>query len=110
MVEYPTDLDLNEQRDVHLDGANDLALTSGIEQLQQSTAIDVFDELQAFVGGRLTGENLGLLEERVRQGLNDDPQLADIRNVTVEEYDRGAQTVTLAISVVGDDDFELELS
>lgn len=109
MPDYPTDLDLNRNKDIHLDGANDLALTSGIEQLQQSTAIDVFDELQQFIGGRLNGENLGLLEERIRQGLNDDPQLSTVRNVNVMEYDRGTESITVSVEVVDNENFTLEL-
>lgn len=109
MVEYPTDVDLNTDKDIHLDGANDLALTSGIEQLQQSVAIDVFDELQNFIGGRLTGETLGLLEERVRQALDDDPQLSTVRSVDILEYNRGTQSVTISIEVIDDEDFTIEL-
>lgn len=110
MVEYPTDLDLNEDKDIHLDGANDLATTSGVEQLQQSVGIDVMDELRDFVAGRLTGGNIGSLEERIRQGLDDDPQLSDVRNVTIEQFDRRTDTVEITVSVVENADFTLEVS
>lgn len=110
MVEYPTDLDLNSGKDIHLDRSNDLATTSGIEQLQQSVAIDVMDELQDFVAGRLTGENIGLLEEQIRQGLNDDPQLSEVRRVTVQQFNRNTDTVEIDIDVVGDDDFTISVS
>jgi hypothetical protein len=109
MVEYPTDIDLNEDKDIHLDAANDLATTSGIEQLQQSVAIDVLDELRSLIAGRLTGRNIGKLEERIRQGLDDDPQLSDVRNVTIETFDRDSGRIEIEVNVVENEDFALEV-
>lgn len=109
MVEYPTDLDLNEGKDVHLDGTNDLALTSGVEQLQQSVAIDVMDELRDFVTGRLTGRNIGQLEERIASGLNDDPQVDTVRSVSLDTFNRQNNTVEITVHVVENDDFTLEV-
>ena len=110
MVDYPTDLDINEERDVHLDAGNDLAVTSGVEQLQQSVAIDVLDELQDFVAGRLTGQNIGQLEEAIRKGLDEDPQIGAVRTVTIDTFNRESSTVTIDVSVVEDDNFTLEVS
>jgi hypothetical protein len=107
--EYPTDLDLNSEKDIHLDTTGDLTLTSGIEQLQQSVAIDVMDELDEFIGGRVTGKNIGLLEERLRQALNDDPQLSDVQNVNVEEYNRRTNTLTVTILTIENDEFTLPI-
>lgn len=109
MVEYPTDLDLNSDKDIHLNGANDLALTSGVAQLEQSVAIDVMDVLDDFIGGRVTGTNIGLLEERVRQALNDDPQLDEVRSVEIVEYDRRTDEVMMEVLTIKDDDFTLEV-
>jgi len=110
MVEYPTDLKLNEGKDIHLDTGNDLALVSGKQQLRQSIGIDVLDEISAFIGGRITGTNIGRLEERIRKGLDEDPQLAEVRNVTIEQFDRRDDTVEITAEVVGDDNFTLEVS
>lgn len=110
MVEYPTDLDLDSNRDTHLDETNDLAVTSGVEQLQQSVGIDVMDELEDFVAGRLTGENIGRLEERIRQGLDADPQLSDVRNVTIEQFNRQNNTVQIGVHVVENEDFTLTVT
>lgn len=109
-MEYPTDLELNENKDIFLDGANDLATVTGPQQLEQSAAISVLDELDDFVSGRLTGENIGLLEERVRQGLNDDPQLGRIRNVSIKTFNRDTELVTISVQVAGNDDFTLQLN
>lgn len=110
MPDYPSDLDLNQNRDIHLNGANDLALTSGVENLQQSVGIDVMDELSDFVAGRLTGENIGRLEERIRDGLDSDPQLSDVRNVTIDQFDRQTDTVEISVHVVENEDFTLEVT
>jgi hypothetical protein len=105
----PTDIELSQDKDVFLDDGNDLALVSGQTQLQQSVAIDVFDELQDFVGGRLTGQRIGLLEERIRNGLNDDPQVGEVVQVNVTEYNRSTSTVDIEVQVADDEDFELTL-
>jgi len=109
MVKYPTDLDLNQNKDIHLDGSNDLATTSGVAQLQQSVAIDVMDEIDEFIGGRVTGDNIGILEERVREALNDDPQLDSIRNVDIEQYDRRTGKLRMTITTIKNNDFQIEV-
>lgn len=108
MVDYPTDLDLDSDKDTHLDGANDLALVSGEAQLAQSVAIDVMDEIQEFIGGRVTGKNVGLLEERIRSGLNDDPQLSQVTDVNIVEYDRRTDKLTIEVRTVENNEFTLE--
>lgn len=108
MVEYPTDLDLDSGKDIHLSGANDLALVSGEAQLRQSVAIDAMDEIEAFIGGRVTGKNVGLLEERLRQAFNDDPQLDQVINVNVVEYDRRSEEIKIRATTVKNEDFTLE--
>lgn len=110
MVDYPTDLDLNENKDVHLDASNDLELTSGVEQLQQSVAVDVLDEIQSLLAGRVTGENIGLLEERIESGLNDDPQVGAVRSVTIGSFNRQTDKVVIDVKLVKNEDFTLELT
>lgn len=105
---YPTDLDLNSEKDVHLDDANDLALVSGVAQLRQSIAIDVMDELQDLVGSPVTPEEIGLLEESIREGLNEDPQLKEVVNVTVTEYDRGNNSITIEARTIDSDTFTID--
>lgn len=109
MVDYPTDLAINENKDIYLDEGNDLAVINGKAQLRQSVGIDVMDELQKFVGGRLTGPNIGRLEERIRKGLDDDPQLSNVRNVTIRTFDRRNNTIEITAEVVGNDNFTLEV-
>lgn len=105
----PTDIALGRDKDIRIDDANDIGLVSGQAQLEQSVAIDVFDELTDFIGGKVTGRNLGLLEERIRQGLNDDPQLDEVTNVRIVEYDRGNDSIVIEASVPENDDFTLSV-
>lgn len=108
MVEYPTDLDLDPDKDIHLDGANDLALVSEEDQLRQSVAIDAMDEIQDFIGGRVTGRNIGLLEERLRQAFNDDPQLDDVVSVNITQYDKRTDELTIEAKTIENEEFTLE--
>jgi hypothetical protein len=104
-----TDIALSQDKDIHLDDGNDLALVSGQQQLQQSVAIDVFDELQDFVAGRITGQEVGLLEERIRVGLNEDPQVGEIVRVNVTEYNQTSSTIDVEVQVADNEDFELTI-
>jgi mannose/fructose/N-acetylgalactosamine-specific phosphotransferase system component IIB len=108
-MEYPTDLLLTEDLDISIDAANDIATISGQQQLEQSVALDVMDETINFVGDRLTGEKIGLLEERIRQSLAADEQIADVRSVNIVEYNQESGTITADVLVVDDEDFTITI-
>lgn len=105
-----TDLRVNDDIDVYIDQANDLATISGIEQLEQSTGLDVLNQVRQFSGGKLTGESVGLLEERVRVSLQSDPQIDRIITVSVSEYNRETGDVALDVVATENDDFTIELT
>jgi hypothetical protein len=104
-----TDLLIDEDLDIVIDTTNDLGTVSGIQQLEQSVAIDVLDVTRQFVGSRLTGSQIGLLEERVLRSLEDDEQVGEVLDVVVLQYDEAAQSVTMEIIVLEDENFEIEL-
>lgn len=106
---YPTDLKLNSDRDIQLNDANDLATVSGERNMEQSVAISAGDAVDDFVGDRLTGVNISLLEERIKRNLKDNPMVSHVENVTVDEYDRRDDTVTLTVEVANDDNFQIEV-
>jgi hypothetical protein len=108
-MEYPVDLLLTEELDIRLDASNDLATISGEQQLEQSVALDVLDETQNFVGGRLTGENIGLLEERMRESLSEDEQIADVQTVNIIEYNQESGQITAEVLVIDDEDFNINI-
>lgn len=110
MAERPRDIAIDESRDVFLDDTNDLALVSGSEQLEQSIAIDVLDETQLLVGSRISAQSLGLLEQRIKEALNEDPQVGTVRNVSVSKFDKRDDTVTVNVSLSENDDFTIDVS
>lgn len=110
MAERPRDIAIDANRDIFLDDTNDLALVSGDAQLEQSVAIDVLDETQTFIGGKLTSQNVSLLEERMREALDDDPQIGDVISVTIDEYDRRNNSITASVRVTENDDFTITVN
>jgi hypothetical protein len=104
-----TDLDLNEDFDIHLDSGGDLALTSGIAQIEQSVAIDVRDELQNFIGSNVTADDAAMLREKVRQAINDDPQLVDAQRVSFDTFDQRTNTASFTIVAVTNNEFTIDL-
>lgn len=110
MAERPRDIAINEDKEVYLDDVNDLAIVSGDDQLEQSIAIDVMDVTQRFAGRRVTAQSIGLLEQRILEALEEDPQVGTIRMVSVEEFDKRNDTVTVAVSLLEDEDFTIEVT
>ena len=109
-MEYPTDIRLNENKDIYIDAAGDIATIGGFEQLQQSVALDALDVLIDFIGSGITGRNVGLLEERVTRALADDEQVGEVRTVNVTEYNQESGIVRVEVELVENEDFTLELS
>lgn len=109
-MQYPTDLRLNESKDIYIDAAGDIATVGGFEQLQQSVALDALDALEDFIGDGITGRNVGLLEERVTRALTRDEQVGEVRTVNVTEYNQESNIVSVEVELVENDDFTLELS
>lgn len=105
-----SDIRLDSGMDVEINAGNDIGLVSGHEQLEQSLGTDVMDEIQNLIGGRVDGHNVGLLEERMRQALNDDPQVGDIAYVNVEEFDRRTASISAEVGVVEDENFRVEVT
>lgn len=110
MPDYLQDLALDSDRDIHLDGGNDLALTSGRDNLEQSIAIAAGDAIRQFVGGNVNGTNVAILEERIRQSLDADPQVASVQAVSVEQFDKRENKITLDVMVEENESFTIEVS
>lgn len=110
MVDYLTDLDVNQNKDVHLDSANDLALTSGRANLEQGIGLSTMTITSSVLGGRATAENLGLLEQRVAEYLDEDPHVGEVLNVQTQTVNRQSGVVTMRIELVENDSFEIEVT
>lgn len=111
MPDYPTDIKISEDdRNVFLDGTGDLATIGGKNNLEQSVAILVMGVTRNFIGSTITGRSVGLLEERVRQAINNDPQVEQITDVQIDEFDRSNSTITMTVTSTENEDFSFEVS
>jgi len=110
MVDYPTDLGLNENKDIDTNDGNDIMTVSDINNLEQSIAISASDAVEEFIGGKITGVNIALLEQRLENNLDDNPKVGTVENVSVEEYDRRNKTITAEVEVKQNENFEMEVS
>lgn len=109
-MDYLRDLKINENRDIDTDQANDLALTEGPENLAQSVDIEAYDAVERFVGEKITATSIALLEEDLSQVLDADPQVGEVRTVSVVEFDKRHETVTAEVELTQNDSFEIEVS
>lgn len=107
--EYPTDLKIDTSRNVFLDATGDLATVTGDRGLEQSVAIHIGNATKRLIGASLTRTNLGLLEEEIREALNNDPQIEEIISVTVSEFDRRDNTVTVEATSVENHNYSFEV-
>lgn len=108
MAEYPTDIKISEDdRNIFLDDTNDLATIGGVANLEQSVAIAVMNATRQFIGDKLTGSSVGLLEEKVRQALQRDPQIERVVSVEMTEFDRSQDKVTMDVTTIEDETFQI---
>lgn len=105
-----TDVAVDENLDIFIDDTNDIGVVTGSEQLEQSVALDILDVTRDFVGRRLSANNVGILEERIRQSLESDEQLGPIESVVVEEYNRQNNTIVSTVRTRANNEFELEVN
>jgi len=110
MVDYPTDIALNEHKDVFIDDGNDIATVTGEKQLIQSVAINVFDETFASIGAPLSGEEIASIESDIFDALDTDPQISTVQSVRVDSYNVDEGSVTVTVETVANDDFTLPIA
>jgi len=89
------DLGLNTTADTHLTDGNDLALVDGNRRLEQHAFLNVADDVQQFIGGRLTGQNVAEIENAIATALDGAEDIDTIVSVDIVEYDRGSNSVVV---------------
>jgi hypothetical protein len=109
MVDYLTDLDVTQALDIRKDASNDLATTSGVENLRQGIALTTMGVTRERIGNKATADQLGLLEERVESMLDDDPHVGDVLRVTTETFNRNQNVVTMQVTLT-DGEFMLPVN
>lgn len=99
MVDYLTDLDVTQELDVHTDDANDLATTSGVDNLRQGISLTTMSVTRDRIGNKATADQLGLLEERVESMLDNDPHVGDVLSVTTQTFNRKRNVITMQVTL-----------
>lgn len=110
MPDYLQDLDLNSDGDIHTDDGNDLALTSGLDNLEQSININAGNAVEDFIGGNVNGTKIAILEERLTNALDADPQVSSVQDVSLEQFDKQTNSLSLDVLVEENENFTLEVS
>ncbi len=110
MTEYLTDLSVNEDRDIYLDGSNDLATTSGVDNLHQSIALSTLDITENFISTGVSAEDLAYLETRVEQYLANDPQVGTVLSVRTESVNRQSGEINMRVYLTENTDFEVTVN
>jgi len=104
------DIALNNERDVYTNGANDLALVDGFEQLNQHIMLYADTAIRQFVSSRVTGRTIGQLEESVREALASSPRVSSVSSVSVTEYNHETNAVFVEARYNADESGVFELT
>lgn len=106
-AETPTDLRLDEDRQVRLGGEKDMDQISGLGNVGQSLVILTGDVLRPLLGGPVTGQQLERIQDEIRRALQDDVQIDDVRRAEITEVDRASDTITVKVFVGLNNEFTL---
>jgi hypothetical protein len=101
------DIAVNTDLDLFIDGQGDIGTVSGFPQIEQSVLLDVFGETDDSIGSRMTGGNIGVLEQRIKEALQNDEQLSDIIRVNVTEINNERDEIRFEVYTVEDPTFEM---
>lgn len=105
------DLRINEERDIEIDGGNDLALTSSRdENINQSVAIATGKVVKQILGSPIDTTTLTQLVSIVQETLSRDPQISQVIDVRVIEVNKANNTITLDVVLLEDENFQLTLT
>ena len=102
------DLKLNRDREIQLNAEGDLALTNGIETIEQSVAIHAGDVLRPLIGEPLTDQLYEDIEAEVEQVLRRDPQIASVQRVSIQRVNKRNGTVTLDVFTSYNNSFTIQ--
>lgn len=103
------DLRLDDNRQVEIGGDGDFRLTSGVETVEQSVAIEAGAVLRPLIGEPLTGTTYEDVQEELRQILSRDPQIETVQRVEIVTVNRSDGTVTIEVFVSYNNSFEINV-
>lgn len=106
MPEFYRDLKLDSDKDIIVDGTNDLALTeTQDENISQTVYLSVSAELGSLFGRPLTPQVVESMRSLIREALQADPQIDEVVAVDITEVNRAENSVTARVVMLEDDDF-----
>lgn len=95
--------------DIYLDEGGDLATVRGFDNVIQSAALDVRDELQFTIGDTLTTDAIYNVQQTIHDALSRDPQLAEPVSVTLESVNTEGNELTFSVDCIDNEEFTLEM-
>jgi ethanolamine utilization protein EutA (predicted chaperonin) len=104
-----SDLQLNVDRDIYLNGTNDLSLTEGIETVEQSVGIELGAETTQLLGTQLDGANLRKFGADVERRLNNDPQISTVEDISITSVNQNEGFVEFSVRTVEDETFTIQI-
>lgn len=86
-----------DTEDAYTDGTNDLATVDGNRRLEQHVYLNVGQEIQRLLSGKLTGDDIARIESAIETGLENAEDIEDTLSVTVDEYDKEKQKLLVSV-------------
>lgn len=102
------DIKLNEKREITIGADGDLALTDGVNTVEQSVAIQAANVLRPLVGEQPVSGQLQNIEENLARVLRNDVQVEDVQRVEVTEVNRSTGEVTIEVFVGFNNSFTIQ--
>jgi len=99
-----------DTEDTYLDETNDLATADGNRRVEQHVYLNVGQQLEQLLSGRLTGETLTQAEAAIENGLNNAEDIGDVLSVEIVEYDKEKSLVTVAANGINGDTQQFGIS
>jgi len=85
-----------DTEDTYLDETNDLAIVDGNRRVEQHVYLNVGQQLEQLLSGRLRGDTLTQAEAAIEDGLNEAEDVGDVLSVEIVKYDKEKSLVTVA--------------
>jgi len=99
-----------DTEDTYLNETNDLAIVDGNRRVEQHVYLNVGQQLEQLLSGRLTGETLTQAEAAIENGLNNAEDIGDVLSVEIVEYDKEKSLVTVAAKGINGDTQQFGIS
>jgi hypothetical protein len=107
MADELRDIELDENRQVHIAADGDFAVTNGVRTVEQSVAILAGNVLRPLIGEPLDGDTLLDIQSELTTILKNDVQIESVNNVEIVTVNRAEGTVTLRVNTDFNNSFEI---